>query len=147
MRLLVPIDGSASAKAALKHALWLAQKSPSSTIVLINVQNRESLGLSELHAETANDHETADKRSAEILATAAKACEDAQIKFKIKREFGPIPDTIATVAQETEVDQIVMGTRGLGGVAGLILGSVAMGVVHRTDIPVTLVQKNYRPHN
>jgi nucleotide-binding universal stress UspA family protein len=38
------------------------------------------------------------------------------------------------------VQHIVMGTRGLGGVRGLLLGSVATQLLHLTDVPVTLVK-------
>jgi nucleotide-binding universal stress UspA family protein len=33
-----------------------------------------------------------------------------------------------------------MGTRGLGGVRGLLRGSVATHVLHLVDVPVTLVK-------
>ncbi|MBV8321628.1 MAG: universal stress protein, partial [Hyphomicrobiales bacterium] len=33
-----------------------------------------------------------------------------------------------------------MGTRGLGGVRGLLLGSVATQLLHLVDVPVTLVK-------
>jgi nucleotide-binding universal stress UspA family protein len=33
-----------------------------------------------------------------------------------------------------------MGTRGLGAVAGALLGSVASQVVHLSDVPVTLIK-------
>jgi nucleotide-binding universal stress UspA family protein len=33
-----------------------------------------------------------------------------------------------------------MGTRGMGGVKGLFMGSVAMKVVHLSKVPVTLVK-------
>jgi nucleotide-binding universal stress UspA family protein len=32
-----------------------------------------------------------------------------------------------------------MGTRGLGGLSNLLLGSVATRVLHLTDVPVTLI--------
>ncbi len=33
-----------------------------------------------------------------------------------------------------------MGTRGLGTVAGILLGSVATKVIHFADVPVTLIK-------
>jgi nucleotide-binding universal stress UspA family protein len=44
------------------------------------------------------------------------------------------------VAEEQRVDGIVMGTRGLGPVKGLVLGSVANKVIHLAEVPVTLVK-------
>ena len=53
---------------------------------------------------------------------------------------GDIAATIAEFAASHGCDQIVMGTRGLGGVKGALLGSVASEVLHLTDLPVLLVK-------
>jgi nucleotide-binding universal stress UspA family protein len=53
---------------------------------------------------------------------------------------GQVAKTIADVAREEGVGQIVMGTRGLGGVQGLLLGSVATQVIHLAEVPVTLIK-------
>jgi nucleotide-binding universal stress UspA family protein len=47
---------------------------------------------------------------------------------------------IAQYAKEKGCDQIVMGTRGLGTVQGLLLGSVATKVIHLANVPVMLVK-------
>jgi nucleotide-binding universal stress UspA family protein len=44
------------------------------------------------------------------------------------------------VAHEEEVAQIIMGTRGLGEMRGLLLGSVTTQLLHLADVPVTLVK-------
>ena len=48
--------------------------------------------------------------------------------------------TINRVAREENVDHIVMGTRGLGGVSGVLLGSVTTQVLQLGDVPVTFVK-------
>jgi nucleotide-binding universal stress UspA family protein len=47
---------------------------------------------------------------------------------------------IAEVGRQENCDAIVMGTRGMGAVSGLVLGSVATKVIHLADVPVTLVK-------
>jgi len=47
---------------------------------------------------------------------------------------------ITQVSRQLNCDLIVMGTRGMGTVAGLVLGSVASRVVHLADMPVTMVK-------
>ena len=43
-------------------------------------------------------------------------------------------------AKRLGVDKIIMGTRGLGGLAGLLMGSVATDVIKNAPVPVTLVK-------
>ena len=52
-----------------------------------------------------------------------------------------IPATaIVQASQKLNCGLIVLGTRGMGTVAGLVLGSVASKVVHLADTPVTMVK-------
>lgn len=141
MRLLVPVDGSLAAQEAARYAVRLAQASPNSAIVLLNVQNHDTLGLSDIRAEIDTERSIAAAESAKILRDAARDCEAAGIVCETRAEFGPICDTIVEVAKDTAADQIVMGTRGLGRLGSLLLGSIAIGVIHMADIPVTLVKR------
>jgi nucleotide-binding universal stress UspA family protein len=67
-------------------------------------------------------------------------------------EIGPIPgqlhkqllegapaDTILSVAEVRSVDLIIMGTRGLGRLSGLLLGSQSQKVIAQAKCPVMLV--------
>jgi nucleotide-binding universal stress UspA family protein len=47
--------------------------------------------------------------------------------------------TIAKVARQKHCGEIVLGSRGLGSVKGLVLGSVTTKVIHATRVPVTVV--------
>ncbi len=140
MKLLVPVDGSAAAQHALTHALWLAHGRPEAVIVLLNVQTRQMLGLSDIDVETESESKIVSRRSARALRNATKACKAAGVQFQVRAELGPICETIDRVAREVQADQIVMGTRGLSRLRGLLLGSVSTGVIHAVRIPVTLVK-------
>ena len=144
MKFLVPVDGSVAAYRAAAHALKLVQGRPESEVVLLNVQNRSTLGLSDIDVREYDEREIASRRSHKALRNAIKACEAAGIPFEVRAEFGPVCETIIRIAHEVHADQIVMGTRGLGRVTGLFLGSVATAVIHAADIPVTLVKKSAR---
>jgi nucleotide-binding universal stress UspA family protein len=53
---------------------------------------------------------------------------------------GEVAQTIAQVADSQGMDEVVMGTRGMGALGTLLLGSVAYRVVHLVHVPVTLVK-------
>jgi len=53
---------------------------------------------------------------------------------------GEAAEFIAHYARDRNVDQIVIGTRGRGAVAELLLGSTARKVLHLVDEPVLLVK-------
>jgi nucleotide-binding universal stress UspA family protein len=73
--------------------------------------------------------------------TEAKLAQEAMSDCRVTRsEGGPVAATIDRVAREEGVAQIVMGTRGLGGVGGLLLGSVGTQLLHLSDVPVTFVK-------
>jgi CBS domain-containing protein len=67
-------------------------------------------------------------------------CRKAQARFVARTEIGSPAEIIDRVAREVGAHQIVMGTRGLGSLGNLFLGSVATKVVRLAQIPVTLVQ-------
>jgi len=61
--------------------------------------------------------------------------------FEIRAELleGPEADSILKFAENNHSDIIVMGTRGLGAVKGLLLGSVSLKVIHYAACPVMVV--------
>jgi nucleotide-binding universal stress UspA family protein len=142
MNLLVPVDGSPASLRAVKLAIALASEKHDASIVLLNVQNIASFGLAEgaeiMVAGWIDEEE--DRAAKEALKEAIAACEDAGMRFTVRMEKGAPAATIDRIAGEERADHIVMGTRGLGGIRGLLLGSVATQVLHLVNVPVTLVK-------
>jgi nucleotide-binding universal stress UspA family protein len=58
---------------------------------------------------------------------------------RAERSDGDVAGTLLVTAAELDADVIVMGTRGLGGVRSLLLGSASHAVVHHADRPVLVV--------
>jgi nucleotide-binding universal stress UspA family protein len=74
-----------------------------------------------------------------IVSEAAEVLKNAGIAPATEVAVGQVAPTIVRRAQELGCDLIVMGTRGMGAVGNLVLGSAATKVIHMTDIPVLLV--------
>ena len=54
--------------------------------------------------------------------------------------IGDPATAIAQTARQQNVDLVAMATHGRGGIARLVMGSVATGVLHRIGVPLFLVR-------
>ena len=127
MKILAPVDGSPASLRAVKLAIELAAGRQQTSIVLLNVQNIPMLTLTEsARAVMAVWLEEEEERtSAEALREAARACEAAGAVFTVRVERGPPAAVIHKIAGEEKANHIIMGARGLGGIRGLLLGSIS----------------------
>jgi nucleotide-binding universal stress UspA family protein len=141
LRIVVPVDGSAPANRAVAHALSLVAGRPDGEII-VNVQNAQTLDISDISAvmTVEPDRRVAVRQSRSALRRAVALCRKAQGKFVTRAEIGSPAETIDRIAREVRANQIIMGTRGLGSLGNLLLGSVAARVVKLSQVPVTLVK-------
>mgnify|MGYP001564957268 CR=1 FL=1 len=143
LRILVPVDGAEHSLRAVQHVAGLKDKLRQKLeVLLLNVQPpvpmRELLfegRLSEVHRL----EEPLKARGREQLVTARGVLDAAAIECEPHVEIGETAPVIAGFARTHHCEMIVMGTRGLGPLAGLCLGSVANKVVHLSPVPVLLV--------
>jgi len=76
----------------------------------------------------------------EVLTPARTLVDAAGVTFNASIVVWRDADALLEHAETTHCDGIVMGTRGSGSVAVLLMGSVASKVVHSAPSPVTLVK-------
>lgn len=142
-RVLLPVDGSESALRAATQFAALARQLKKTEVLLLNVQSPVAMKErvvngrpSEIHRLEAPLREAAEK----LFAPTLKVLDEAGIAHTEHVEFGDPAEVIARFAQRYHCDQIVMGTRGLGVVAQVTVGSVSNKVLHLTALPVMLVR-------
>jgi len=140
--ILIPVDGSPASLRAVDFAIERHARNGTNALVLLHVQPIGSINPAGLSEAMPADwlHEATSQASAQALKDAIGKCEGASVAFKALARSGQTADTIVQVAQEEDVGHIVMGTRGLGGVQGLLLGSVATQVIHLAEVPITLIK-------
>jgi nucleotide-binding universal stress UspA family protein len=68
------------------------------------------------------------------------AYKPAGIRIHLKSMPGNPVDSICTFADQVNADLVIVGNRGLGGVGGLVLGSVSERVVHKCTRTVMVVK-------
>jgi nucleotide-binding universal stress UspA family protein len=146
MKILVPYDGSPPAARAVEYSLRIATAvgKPGVDIHLLNVQETDPKVLdyfqrdaAEVASRLVTEHRDA---GAKLLETPAKTIENAGVRAERMVLLGDPSAIIGSYTSNHHCDMIVMGTRGLGPVSGLLLGSVASKVISLVKIPVTLVK-------
>ncbi len=80
------------------------------------------------------------ERGRELLRPYADALTRAGLRVEVEVLEGPPPRAILAVAEAREADMIVIGSRGLGAIRGLLLGSVSERVVRMAKCPVLVVR-------
>lgn len=141
MKLLVAVDGSEHARHAIEAAARLAREVPATEVVLLNVRTPVAYytEVPMVDFQSLDSLAQADQdRLLETAKTQARALGLAQVS--VRSAVGQPAQEIVRVAGEAGVDQIVMGTRGMNALAGLLLGSVAQRVVHLAHVPVLLLK-------
>jgi nucleotide-binding universal stress UspA family protein len=138
-KILVPVDASESAQHAARYAAMLASDNPAVQLHVLNVQEplevRSHAYLTQQEAKTI---QAADAQH--VLQPVMELLDDAGVAYRADWRIGDTAPTIAAYAEEIGCESIVMGTRGLGLVGNLVMGSVANKVVHLVKVPVTLVK-------
>jgi nucleotide-binding universal stress UspA family protein len=134
-RILVPLDGSALAEAAIAKATEVA--GDGCTLMLLRAAEAHTLpGVdpTEAQVEVVRDAE-------EYLAAVATRLKEQGIdRVETSVWYGPAASAIVEAARLRKADLIVMSTHGRSGLGRLILGSVAESVLRGTATPILLLR-------
>jgi nucleotide-binding universal stress UspA family protein len=140
-RILVALDGSVLAEAAVWNALDLAGQS-GATLSLLRAAEAYALpGTDKVEAQV-----TAIREAEEYLAAVVRRLADRGFK-RVEPHvwYGPAAAAIVEAAAAQKADMIVMSTHGRSGLGRLILGSVAESVLRGTNIPILIVRADTAP--
>ena len=153
--ILVPYDGSRSARAALAEAVRYAKDDPGAALRIVQIVDTERLVVERLEAEGRNTveeyspvklHARYDEVIAEADAALHRQVDDMlrglmnEIVIEFLEETVP-GEQIVAYAEEHGCDLVIMGSRGLGALRG-ILGSVSSHVLRHSSVPVLIVKQS-----
>jgi nucleotide-binding universal stress UspA family protein len=143
-RILVPSDFSEPADAALRYAATLAGDLGASLHLLHVFEDPYPAGgafTAELYVPVAPDlrDQLFEEAQARLRDRVAALAED-QVEATAEIYSGPTAKAIADYATTEDIDLIVIGTHGRGGMAHLLLGSVAERVVRTAPCPVLTIR-------
>lgn len=140
-KVLVPFDGSESAKRALLYLVDLVKQLPDLEVYLLNVQGHPIMygdyvagPMLESLVGAAQEH------GRKINAKGLEFLKDYDLKVTAHEQLGETVGEIAKAVAAFGCDTVVMGTRGMSNFSNLVMGSVATRVVHEVSVPVLLVK-------
>lgn len=143
MHYLVAVDGSTASEAAVERTCRLGERCDGALelvhavdpSVYANAQNPAD------EDELLQNVDAAEERGEELLATAAERVRERDVTVAgVHLRYGEPTTVIPDLAEAERVDEIVVGHRGETDTSGRVLGSVAMGLIGATAVPVTVVQ-------
>ena len=140
MKILLPVDGCAHSDRAVHHVVALTQGCADHQIHVINVQSPVDAPEIRSHMRIDEIEAMQQARGGDALASARALLDAAGIAYTPAVVLGPVAKSIADFAQKNGCDQIVMGTRGLGAIGSMLMGSVTTELMSITALPVTLVK-------
>lgn len=136
-KILVPVDGSEHALKALAFAIDLAEKYEATLSLLYVVTSQvvpDSIG-------DFRDWVYEREAGAKVISACEERASDRGLKsVETSIQKGQPGQVIVDRARDTNVDLIVMGTRGLSDMQGLLMGSVAHKVSHLAHCTVVTVR-------
>jgi len=137
MRILVPVDSSEFAFKALEKAIQMAKQLGAQLTIMSVAAQFEGVA-EEVPISYANklkdEAKKAVDRGRQLVEQAGLACQTVV-------EVGASPaDNIVRYAEESKTDLIVMGHRGMAGLARFVVGSVAGRVVAHAPCSVQVVR-------
>ena len=135
-QILVPTDFSEFSVAALEQATLLAREHEASLLIMHVKPPPE-------HYTTAGLASVPVAFDDELLAEELKDFRpnDPEVGYAQRMVVGETVAEIVALAEQENVEMIVMGTHGRTGIGHLLIGSIAEGVVRKAPCPVLTIRK------
>src|SRR5574341_1633256 len=141
-RILCPVDFSETARAAMDTAIELASKLDAE-VVLVHAYPIPGYTFPDGSAVASARmlQELADEAARHLEEGRDLAAKAGAKKVSVEAAVGDPAGEIVRVAQEKQIDLVVMGTHGRTGIEHALMGSIAERVVRRAKCPVLTVRK------
>ena len=133
--IVVGYDGSAPARAAVRHAVDVAH---GGRVVVVHAYNAPPPQLTSRWRELL-EHDHVERAQSVLDAILLEGNDElGDANWEARLAPGHPAQAILDVAHDVDADQIVVGSHGYGPVSAL-LGSVSQELVRLSDVPVTVI--------
>jgi len=135
-KILVPLDGSTYSEKALKRAFYLVEAFDSKLLLLYVVEKSIPINL----LDRKEYLEILRKFGNKTLQKANVVASQKNISSKLLLKEGNIVNEIEKVAKKEKCDLIIVGSKGLGSVTRLLLGSISNKISQSSSCSVLIVK-------
>jgi nucleotide-binding universal stress UspA family protein len=144
-KMVVPVDGSETSWRALRQAVELGTKFGGSEIIVLTViqpyNNAALLAVPLDHNVISQSNADMERIGNEVLKQAREIVgPDYKGKVSFEMEVGHPSERILAVTKDSGADAIIIGSRGLSGIAEFFLGSVSSKISQYSNVPVLIVK-------
>lgn len=134
--IIVGVDGAERSQRAIVAANDIAQKYDATVVLVYSYESVPRYLGTELYEEAVAQ---AIAHGEDVLNEAV-AMVDGDVAVETELLEGPPADAILRVVQSRDADLIVIGSRGLGEIAAMALGSVGHKLIQHSQVPVLIVK-------
>lgn len=140
---LVATDGSEGANRAVDYAAHLAKSRGAELLIAYVIGGYgvpDKLFRQFTRAQQVWLQEQLESDAKHILTSARERAHNIGVSvIFLESQSGDVAQSIIEIAREKNAEAIVIGKRGVGRIAGLLLGSVSQKIVSLSPIPVTVI--------
>ena len=138
-KIIFASDGSDNAHRAGLAAVELVKDISLKSITVIHIATSPPAQSRMIKADF-DAHTLLEEDAKEIMKQTFKEINNAGISVDVKVAFGDPADEIVKIIEKEGADLLVIGSRGLGSITGVLIGSVSQKIVHEAPCPVMIVK-------
>ncbi len=154
MKVLVPVDGSDNSMRAISYAIGSHKDNPNLRFTLLAVVTMRMEELYDTDLVNLSEFQRHDfelmnlvelqkhfaQASSSVLENAKALFEESGIQVETVMLKGDPVNQIIRYAADNDIEEVIMGSRGMGTLKSAILGSVAYKVLAKINIPLTIIK-------
>ena len=138
-KLMLATDGSKHSMKTVDQAIKLASKLGAEVTILYVIEGNPQIGY-DLFAAYKKTEAELENKSKKVLDKSAQPFIDKGIPVKTRLEKGHPADIICEIAEKEKFDYVILGSRGLGGIKEMLLGSVSNAVANCIKTNIIIIK-------
>lgn len=137
--ILLATDGSENALRATEAAIELATDLSVSKVLVVHVVGKAP-SESQLVRAGLDVHALLEEEARQVIRPSLDLLDGAKIPYSLYVSLGDPAAVILGLVEKEPVEMLVIGSRGLGALSGLVMGSVSQKLVRLAPCPVLIVK-------